>query len=137
MDINPSGRGHRILFIDDNPVDRAYVEKILTKNGFVVILAEDGEKGIELTRKEIPDLILLDILLPHVSGIEICKKIKEDKSIKHIPIIFFSNIDAPKSFFNIQSYGAVDFISKSVAPADLVMKIKMAVNLNPNSHHES
>ena len=135
--LDPSYQTHRILLIDDNPVDRTYVDKILTKNGFKVILAENGETGIAAARQEIPDLILLDILLPHISGIEVCKKLKDDQTIKHIPVVFFSNIDAPKSFMNIESYGAVDFISKSVSPVDLVMHIKMAINRNPRSHHNS
>ena len=132
MDQEEFIRKFRILFVDDSIVDRTYVDKILTKNGFEVILAEDGDSGIAAAQKEIPDLILLDILLPHISGIEVCKKIKEDKSIQHIPIVFFTNVDAPRSFFNFQSYGAVDFIPKSISPVDLVMKIKLALRRNPH-----
>ena len=131
MDQEENSRKYRILFVDDNIVDRTYVEKILIKNGFDVFLAEDGGAGIAMAQEEIPDLILLDILLPHISGIEVCKKIKQDKNIEHIPVIFFTNVDAPRSFLNFQSYGAVDFIPKSISPVDLIMKIKLALRRNP------
>ena len=131
---NPYEKIPLILFIDDNPVDRAYVDKILTRNGFKVILAEDGPDGVKMAHKEIPDLILLDILLPKVSGIEISKQIKEDPAIAHIPVVFFTTLDAPRGFVNFSDYGAVGFIPKSISTVDLIRQIKLALNRNPKLH---
>ena len=81
-----SGRKPCVLFIDDSPVDRTYIQGVLVNNGFNLLLAEDGPEGIKMARDQQPGLILLDILLPKVSGIEVCKRIKADPAIKHIPI---------------------------------------------------
>ena len=64
----------KILFIDDNPVDRTLISRLLSKYEFTVILAEDGTVGLRKSLEEKIDLILLDILLPGISGIELCKK---------------------------------------------------------------
>ena len=131
---NPNEKVPVVLFIDDNPVDRAYVEKILARNGFKVLLAEDGPDGVKMAHKELPDLILLDILLPKVSGIEISKQMKQDPAIAHIPVVFFTTLDAPRGFVNFSDYGAVGFIPKSISTVDLVRQIKLALNRNPKRY---
>ena len=123
-----------ILFIDDSPVDRTYIDKTLTRSGFKVILAEDGAEGIKLAHKDMPDLIILDILLPKVSGIEVSKQIKQDAKIAHIPVVFFTTLDAPRGFVNFTDYGAVGFIPKSISTVDLIRQIKLALNRNPKRY---
>jgi DNA-binding response OmpR family regulator len=113
----------RILFIDDNPVDRALINKILTKYDFHVLLAEDGTQGLKMALEEKPDLILLDILLPHISGIELCKKFKNDPTIQHIPVIFYTSISTPKNLIVYSSYGAQDYIQKTTPPEELIEAI--------------
>lgn len=120
-------RKHLILFVDDSPVDRAYIEGILLKHDFVVMLADHGEEAIKMAKQRMPDLILLDILLPKVSGIEICKQMKADKVIGRIPIIFFTSIDTPKNLINYAGYGAVDYLHKSIPPELLVEQILSAI----------
>ena len=66
-----------ILFIDDNPVDRTLISRLLKKSGFDVFVAEDGKVGQSLAKDKKPDLIILDILLPGISGIELCKYFKK------------------------------------------------------------
>jgi DNA-binding response OmpR family regulator len=117
-----------ILFVDDSPVDRAYIEGVLTKHNFEVILAENGDLAMKVARDRLPDLILLDILLPKVSGIEVCKKMKADKAVKHIPIIFFTSIDTPKNLINYAGYGAVDYLHKSIPIEILIEQITAAIN---------
>jgi CheY-like chemotaxis protein len=73
-----------VLFVDDSPVDRAYIEGILTKHNIEVVLVESGEEAIKISKDRIPDLILLDILLPKVSGIEVCKKLKAEENLKKV-----------------------------------------------------
>jgi DNA-binding response OmpR family regulator len=114
----------KILFVDDNPTDRAFVAKILTKNDFNVLLAEDGAQGLKMIREEKPDLIILDILLPHISGIELCKKIKENPDSQKIPVIFYTSLDSPKDMINYTSYGAQDYFPKTMPPEELVDEIK-------------
>jgi len=113
-----------ILFIDDNPVDRTLISRLLAKSDFVVILAEDGAKGLKLAQDEKPDLILLDILLPGISGIELAKKVKANLAIKNIPIIFYTSIDTPKHLIDYVSYGAEDYIQKTMPSEELIASIK-------------
>ena len=113
-----------ILFIDDNPVDRTLINRLLTKSGFNVLLAEGGANGLEIAREEKPDLVLLDILLPGISGIELCKKIRGSPATYHIPVIFYTSLDTPKHLIDYASYGARDYIQKTMPPQQLISAIK-------------
>jgi len=113
-----------ILFIDDNPVDRTLIGRILAKHDFEVLLAEDGAIGLRMSQERKPDLILMDILLPHISGIELCKKIKQNPVTKDIPVIFYTSIGTPKNLIDYTSYGAVDYFQKTTPPEELIASIK-------------
>ena len=113
-----------ILFIDDNPVDRTLINRLLVKYDFYVLLAEDGPRGLKMAQEEKPDLILLDILLPGISGIELCKKLKKNPATQNIPVIFYTSIDTPKHLIDYTSYGAQDYIQKTMPPEDLVAAIR-------------
>jgi CheY-like chemotaxis protein len=81
----------KIVMIDDNTDFHFNMETFLKKNGFEVQTAEDGQKGIELIRKERPDLVLLDIMMETLfSGFEVCKAVRSDDDLKYIPIIGIS-----------------------------------------------
>jgi CheY-like chemotaxis protein len=85
------GKKVKIVMIDDNTDFLFTMETFLTKNGFAVHTAEDGQKGIELIRKERPDLILLDIMMETLfSGFEVCKAVRSDDDLKYVPIIGIS-----------------------------------------------
>ena len=113
-----------ILFIDDDPVDRLLIHELLAQHDFHVLLAEDGFAGLKMARTENPVLILLDILLPGISGIDICKKLKVDPATQNIPVIFYTSIDTPKDFIDYASWGAQDYIQKTMPPQELVAAIK-------------
>ncbi len=118
-----------ILFIDDNPVDRVLMDRLLTKCNFNVLLAPSAKEGMELAEEHVPDLILLDILLPGISGIEVCKKLKKKELTKDIPVIFYTSIDTPKHLIDYQSYGAVDYIQKTMPLDVLIKQIKAALDV--------
>ena len=113
-----------ILFIDDNPVDRTLISRLLTKNDFNVILAEYGPQGLLMAQEQKLDLILLDILLPHISGIEMCKRFKRNPVTEKVPVIFYTSIDTPKHLIDYASYGALDYIQKTTPPEELIASIK-------------
>jgi len=113
-----------ILFVDDNPVDRTLISRLLTKDDFNILLAEDGTKGLKMAQEGKPDLILLDILLPGISGIELCKKLKKNPATQDIPVIFYTSIDTPKHLIDFSSYGARDYIQKTTPPEELIASIK-------------
>jgi len=118
-----------ILFIDDNPVDRTLISRILTKHDFRVLLAEDGHAGLRISQEEPLDLILLDILLPGISGIELCKKFKKSPLTQSVPVIFYTSIDTPKHLIDYASYGARDYLQKTTPPEQLVAAIKAVLKL--------
>ena len=113
-----------ILFIDDNPVDRTLMDRLLARNNFNVLLAADAKDGIKIAEEHKPDLILLDILLPGISGIEVCKKLKNKTITRDIPIIFYTSIDTPKHLIDYASYGAVDYVHKTTPSEVLIRQIR-------------
>ena len=80
----------KVLLIDDEPDISFLVAARLTALGCQVITAVDGQEGLNLARKESPDLILLDLMLPKVDGYKVCRMLKFDKAYEHIPIVIFS-----------------------------------------------
>lgn len=83
----------KILIIDDNPDYLFTMETFLSRNGFTVITADDGKKGLELIRKENPALVLLDVMMTSLySGFEVCRQMKDDPETRKIPIIGISGM---------------------------------------------
>jgi CheY-like chemotaxis protein len=113
-----------VLYIDDNPVDRRLISQVLAKNDFIVLLAEEGNSGMKTAQEQKPDLILLDLFLPGMSGIEICKKLKKDPATQGIPVVFYSAMDTPKEMMDYAVYGARDYLLKKMSPEGLVAAIK-------------
>ena len=114
---------NKILLIDDE-LDLAEVTKMRLENaGYEVISALSGEEAFTFLQKDIPDLILLDLLLPGIHGKEICKKLKCDDRLKAIPVILFtaSASDIPKIAKEI---GADDYITKPYESEGLLGKVK-------------
>ncbi|MBL8014481.1 MAG: response regulator [Candidatus Omnitrophica bacterium] len=118
-----SHRKYIVLFVDDNPVDRAYIEGVLKKHNFQVLLAESGDEALKVVEQAVPDLILLDILLPKVSGIEVCKRLKALPKLTQVPVIFFTSMETPKNLIDYAGYGAVDYLHKSIPSETLVAQI--------------
>ena len=118
-----------ILFIDDNPVDRTLIDRLLRKCNFNVLLASTAKDGLNIAEEHKPDLILLDILLPGISGIEVCKKLKNKSLTSKIPIIFYTSIDTPKHLIDYESYGAIDYVQKTTPSDILIKQIKLALKL--------
>ena len=116
-----------ILFVDDNEVDRRLIERILTKRNYRVILASDGETGLKMVQTEKPDLVLLDVVLPGISGIEVCKQLKKDPETKNIPVVFLTGMDTPKNLIDCYEYGAEDFLNKSISPRLLIHQIELTL----------
>jgi CheY-like chemotaxis protein len=113
-----------LLFVDDNPVDRTLISRLLSKYEFNVILAVNGPEGLRMAQEHKPDIILLDILLPGISGIELCKKFKNIPVTRDIPVIFYTSIETPKELIDYASYGAVDYIQKTTPPEELLASIR-------------
>jgi twitching motility two-component system response regulator PilH len=93
--------GKRVLIVDDDPDVRLFSQTVLEEKGYIPVLATNGEEGEEAVKKDKPDLIILDVLMPRESGIRLYRKLKTNKKFKDIPIIMLSGI-AEKSFLRSQ-----------------------------------
>ena len=114
----------KILIIDDEKNTRESWRKILAENGFDVLEADDGETGLQMVEQELPDLLLCDILLPHMDGIKVAEKIRENELFQGLPIILTSGIFKDLSFrMNVIKRLANDFIEKPFSESDLLAKI--------------
>lgn len=116
-----------ILFVDDNEGQRRLMDRILSKKNYRVILSDNGEKGLEIARAQKPDLILLDIVLPGINGIEVCKRLKSDPITRNIPILFFTGSDTPQNILDCYEFGAENYINKSISSGALISQIEMTL----------
>lgn len=113
----------RILIVDDEPDLVKVTSFRLKKAGYQVLISVDGRQALELIQKDPPDLILLDLLLPHIQGDQVCKQIKQDPKLKHIPVILFTAtaVDIPAK---VKEVGADDYLTKPFDPEELMGKVK-------------
>jgi twitching motility two-component system response regulator PilH len=113
----------KILVVDDSPTERHAINEILTKGGYQVTFAEDGEKGVAKTKSDKPDLVVMDVVMPGMNGFQACKAITTDDATKHIPVILCTtkNQDTDKVWGARQ--GAKEYVTKPVDGAELLAKI--------------
>ena len=113
----------KILFVEDEPTLQKAVGEILGQEGFEVLAALDGEAGLELIKKEKPDLILLDLILPKKDGFTVLKEMKEDENLKDIPVIVLTNLEGMGDVEKAMSLGATTYLVKANYELDDVIKM--------------
>jgi len=114
----------KILIIEDDKDLISLIEYNLKLEGFIVLKSNNGEDGLILAKEEKPDLILLDWMLPILSGIEVLQSIKQNKDTKYIPIIFITAKGEESDRIRGLDTGADDYIVKPFSPKELVARIK-------------
>lgn len=113
-----------LLVEDDEFLMELYAVK-LSMEGFDVLSANDGRKGLRLAKEKIPDLILLDIILPQMDGLEVLKTLKKDPATKKIPVILLTNLSHKEEVQKGFAAGAKDYLIKAhFMPSEVVEKIK-------------
>ena len=114
----------RVLIVDDDPDIQRLVSYNLTQAGYEVATAETGRKALESVQKHPPDLIILDLMLPDVDGIEVCRTLRQRESSRRIPIVMLTargeEIDRVIGF----ELGADDYVMKPFSPRELVLRVK-------------
>ena len=115
----------KILLIEDDPFLLSMYSIKFEAEGFVVISADDGEKGLEAAKKTDSDIILLDILMPKMNGFEVLEKLKEDERTRKIPIILLTNLNQKDEIEKGLILGADDYLIKAhFMPSEVVTRIK-------------
>lgn len=118
----------RILIVDDSPTETYRFKEILNKHGFDVLEASNGADGVTMAQAELPDLILMDVVMPGVNGFQATRQISRIDSTKHIPIIIVSTKDQATDRVWGKRQGARDYLTKPVDESMLMQVIHQYVN---------
>ncbi len=114
----------KILIVDDDRVTLTMLEMILSRHGYQVLKATDGEEGLKLVSKEKPDTVISDMLIPKIHGLDLCTKIKQDPQLKEIKVILMTAVYKGTAFkFEAKNCGADHFIEKPIDTNELLDKL--------------
>jgi CheY-like chemotaxis protein len=114
----------RILVADDNQQNRELLEAYLLDDGHEILMAADGREAIDMARAKHPDLILLDIMMPKLSGYEVCSQLKGDAATKQIPILMITALKEMGDIEKALAAGADDFLTKPVHRLELRTRVR-------------
>ena len=118
-----------ILIVDDNPNNLAVLFDFLTESGFKVLVARTGESAITKAEYSLPDLILLDVLMPGIDGFETCRSLKASNLTKDIPVIFMTALHETENKVKGFSLGAVDYVTKPIQNEEVLARAKAHLSI--------
>ena len=127
MQINPAE--FKLLVVDDVQTNVLLLKALLGKEGYGILVANNGQEALEVIRNENPDLILLDVMMPGMDGFEVAERLKSEEFRCEIPIIFLTALDDTQSIVNGFKLGVGDFISKPFRKEELMVRIKHQLSL--------
>jgi len=113
----------RVLVVDDSPTERFFLTDLLRKNGYEVITAENGEQGVALAKSELPDLVLMDVVMPGLNGFQATRQLSRDPATQKIPVIMCTTKDQETDRVWGMRQGAVEYVVKPVVADELLGKI--------------
>ena len=118
----------KILLIEDDSMISSMYKTKFEADGFEVFVADNGVIGLELAKKEKPDIIMLDVILPQLDGFSVLDQIKKDETIKNVPVIMLTNLGTEEDKKKGETMGALDYLVKaSLTPGQVSEKIKQAL----------
>jgi two-component system response regulator MprA len=115
---------YKILVVDDEKTIHSYLQRKLTKLGYTVFVAEDGEEALSTTFSSSPDIILLDVKIPKINGIEVCKRIKSNPRTKDIPVLILSAKAQSEEISEGLDAGASKYLTKPIGFPDILKEIQ-------------
>ncbi len=113
----------KILIVDDDAVTRKLLSEVLIQKGYEVFTAKDGIDAVLMVRKNNPALVVLDIMMPHVNGYDVCRTIRNDPAHKDVPVIFLTSRDQELDP-GLMQLMHIDYLHKTCKPQDLLVKIE-------------
>lgn len=123
-----------MLWVEDDKFLRNMIDQRLAPTGADLVSVTDGAKALETIKSYIPDIIMLDLLMPNVDGFEILKLVKSDDSVKHIPVLVLSNLGQKEEVERCKKLGAEDFIIKATIGLDDIIPRIRAVLAKTKTH---
>lgn len=115
---------HKILIVDDSPTERFFLADLLSKQGYQINLAENGTEALEKAKQIMPDLILMDVVMPGLNGFQATRALSKDDDLKHIPVILCTTKDQETDKIWGLRQGAIEYIVKPVDGNALLQKIR-------------
>ncbi|MCH2210467.1 MAG: response regulator [Fuerstiella sp.] len=122
LEINLSGS--RVLIADDNDQNRELLDAYLSEEDYHILMARDGEETLQVVRNQQPDLILLDIMMPRMSGYEVCEQLKSDSEFSGIPVLMVTALNEMGDIEKAVIAGCDDFLTKPVNQLELKTRVR-------------
>ena len=119
-----ASRGGRILSIDDDAAIRQFLSAVLKADGYEVLLAADGAAGVTTAKAELPDVILLDLIMPYASGFEVLRHLRDDEATRDIPVLVLSTQGGEDDIVRALDQGAEDFLIKPFYARELLARVR-------------
>src|SRR5207245_239000 len=120
-----SESGPVVLAVDDDPAVLRVIEALLTRNGYMVKTASTGAEALKILSQIVPAVLILDVMMPEISGYDLCYLVKSEERLKKTPVIFLTARGAPQDFKTGQDVGAVRYMVKPFQPDRLLPVIQM------------
>ena len=118
----------KVMIVDDSPTEVHVLQTMLTKNGHEVVVATSGEEGVEMAKKEMPDLILMDVVMPGMNGFQATRQISKNTETSSIPVIMVTTKDQETDKVWAMRQGAKDYIVKPVQEKALIEHVNMVLS---------
>ncbi len=124
----PPPEGGCVLVVDDDERNRLLLGDLLASRGYRILTAENGEEALRLVKEEDPDVVLLDIMMPGVDGIEVCRRIRRNEETALLPVIMVTALAEREPRVRSIEAGADDFLTKPIDPAEVVLRVRNAAH---------
>jgi CheY-like chemotaxis protein len=131
--MQPDYNTHNILIVDDVPANLKILGSILKGEGYKVRPVPNGALALQVAEIEIPDIILLDIMMPDMDGFEVCRRLKENPKLTDIPVIFISALNDTKDIVRALTTGGVDYINKPFRAEEVIARVKTHIQIHQQS----
>jgi DNA-binding NtrC family response regulator len=122
--------GARILLVDDQPANLAVLRQLLEAEGYKVVLAPNGEVALRNAGRILPDLVLLDVMMPQMDGFEVCRRLRQDPRTAEIPVIFITARDDKEDILAGFTAGGLDYITKPFQEEEVLVRVRTHVRLH-------
>lgn len=130
-------RRDTVLVVDDTPETLGFLTDTLDQAGYTVLIATDGMSALDLVEQVTPDLVLMDAVMPGLNGFETCRRLKRDKLLSHLPIIFMTGLSDTAHVLEGLAAGGVDYVTKPILIDQLLARIRVHLTNARNAHGTS
>src|SRR6187549_4224437 len=132
--VNEALRRDTILVVDDTPETLGFLTDTLDHAGFTVLIATDGASALDLVDQITPDLVLMDAVMPGMDGFEACRRLKREKLLSHLPVIFMTGLSETEHVVQGLAAGGVDYVTKPIVVEELLARMRVHLNNSRVAH---